>query len=95
MAYDWPTQHTPLSPAEASAYLQARWGLKRGTRTLLVYRRNGGKRGKRGPQFFRIGNDVRYTRESLDAWAVRAMGEPLTSSAEHSARALMGAAKEG
>jgi hypothetical protein len=90
MSDDRHTKNTPLPPAEASAYLQDRWGLKRTVRTLQWYRREGG-----GPQFFRIGNDVRYTRDLLDAWAARAMGDPLASSAEHSARALIAAAREG
>jgi hypothetical protein len=81
-----------MPPADASAYLQARWGLKRTVRTLQGYRREGG-----GPRFFRVGNDVRYTRSLLDEWAARMMGEPFTSTAEQSARALMSAAaaKEG
>jgi hypothetical protein len=83
-------QDTPMSPVEAAGYLQDRWGLKRSTRTLQVYRRTGS-----GPPFFRVGNDVRYSRRMIDEWAARVLGDPLTSTAERAARALMRAAKEG
>jgi hypothetical protein len=76
-----------LSPPEASSYLSQRWGLKRAVRTLQSYRRNG-----TGPEFHRTGNDVRYSKHAVDAWAAQLLGEPLRNTAERSARRLMAAA---
>jgi hypothetical protein len=67
MTCDDPTLDALLPPEDASSYLDERWNLKRGTRALNVYRRVGG-----GPKFYRIGNDVRYTKRLLDEW-VRAV----------------------
>jgi len=82
----------PISPEDASDYLLERWSLRRSPRTLRGYRRDPPRGG--GPMFFRIGNDVRYTRRLLDDWASRLMGQPFSSTTEESARRLL-AAKEG
>jgi hypothetical protein len=92
MTSDHRSHDTPFSPPEASAYLQSEWRLKRGVRTLQSYRRSGS-----GPKFYRTGNDVRYSRRDLDAWAAEKLGEPISSNSQRSARRLMtaAAAKQG
>jgi hypothetical protein len=82
-------QGRPLSPAELKAYLLEQHSLRRSTRTLQQYRREGG-----GPPYVRSGNDVRYYTDSVDAWVADLFGEEVTSTSEESARRLLTVAKQ-
>jgi hypothetical protein len=70
-----------LSPPEASAYLKDKWNLPRGPRRLGELRAEGG-----GPKYYRAGNEVRYAPIHLDEYAVKILGEPLSSTSEETAR---------
>jgi hypothetical protein len=69
--------------------LLERHSLRRSTRTLQQYRRDGG-----GPPYVRSGNDVRYYTDSTDAWVAELFGDEVTSTAEESARRLLTPAKQ-
>jgi hypothetical protein len=66
-----------LTPDELVVYLWEHYRLKRSKRTLQWYRRVGG-----GPQFFRAGNEVRYSTKLTDEWAINMRGEPVHSTTE-------------
>jgi hypothetical protein len=88
MTSDAHSADTPLLPEAAAAYLLTRWNLRRTSRTLRLYRREG-----TGPAFYRVGNAVLYTRRALDMWAADLLGEPVHSNAELNARQLMADAR--
>jgi hypothetical protein len=71
-------------PDEEVAYLLERHKLRRGKRTLALYRRVGG-----GPPFVRIGNDVLYPERLTDRWVRERLSEPVSSSSELRARRQM------
>ena len=89
MADGTPNQDAMLTPGEAAAYLLDAWNLKRGPRVLGQYRREGG-----GPRFYRVGNDVRYTRRLLDEWVRELIGDPVRNNSEQAARRLVAAGGE-
>jgi hypothetical protein len=70
-----------LNSQEASDYLRRKWNLSRGPRRLAELRAEG-----TGPRYFRAGNEVRYKSVHLDEYAIKALGEPLTSTSEEIVR---------
>jgi hypothetical protein len=70
-----------LNPQQASDYLRNKWNLSRGPRRLAELRAEGS-----GPRYYRTGNEVRYQPVHLDDYAIKALGEPLSSTAEEAAR---------
>jgi hypothetical protein len=67
-----------LDEGGATAYLQARWGVKRSVRTLQKYRCIGG-----GPRFRRIGaNRVGYEEPALDEYAQAIISPPANSTSD-------------
>jgi hypothetical protein len=70
-----------LTCAEASAYLWAKFRLKRSERRLAQLRLVG-----TGPGYHRAGNAVRYRRDALDSWALAVLGGPMTSTAAEAVR---------
>ena len=61
----------------ASAYLMERHGVCRAPTTLRNLRVKGG-----GPAFVKIGNEVYYTPEALDAWVKGKLTKPVFSTSE-------------
>ena len=57
-----------INDIEAAAYLSL------SVHTLRVYRQN-----KKGPEFYKLGRSVKYTKETLDAWAKVRLTSHLTS----------------
>jgi hypothetical protein len=78
----------PLTPDELVDYLWQRHRLKRSTRTLQLYRREGG-----GPPFHRHSNSVLYLPRLADQWAIECRGDPIRNNSEQAARRLMADAK--
>jgi hypothetical protein len=70
-----------LNPQQASDYLRNKWNLSRGPRRLSELRNEG-----TGPRYFRAGNEVRYKVIHLDEYAIKTLGEPLTSTSEEASR---------
>jgi hypothetical protein len=65
-----------LFPEEASRYLRER-GIPRSVRTLAKLRCLGG-----GPRFHKIGRNVAYSTDDLDAYAGRVISPPYAHTAE-------------
>ena len=61
----------------ASEYLAVVHGVPISPRTLDKLRCVGG-----GPEFQKFGRTVLYHRDALDAWALRKLGEPISSTSE-------------
>ena len=68
---------TRLRRSEASAYLQAEWGVVRRPATLAKLAVTGG-----GPRFQRAGRVPLYATSDLDAWAEALLSPSVRSTAE-------------
>jgi hypothetical protein len=75
----------PFVPEELSEHLWNRWRLRRSPRRLAQLRATG-----EGPPFMQDGCVVRYARGTSDDWAKEQLGEPCRSTAEETARRLLG-----
>jgi hypothetical protein len=70
-----------LDPDQASIFLKRVFNLARGPRRLAQLRAEG-----TGPKYFRDGNVVRYQPRHLREYGERCLGEPVSSTAEESAK---------
>ena len=68
-----------LFPHEASSYLRER-GVPRGVRTLAKLRWAGG-----GPLYHRVGRNIVYATDDLDAYIESVTSRPFASTAEYRA----------
>jgi hypothetical protein len=78
-----------LNPQQASDHLRNKWNLSRGPRRLAELRVEG-----TGPRYFRAGNEVRYKSIHLDEYAIKTLGEPLSSTSEEAIRRLRATARK-
>lgn len=78
-----------LTCEEASQHLWERWRLRRSERRLAQLR---ALPVGTGPAYHRDGTCVRYRRASLDAWAMRQLGDEHGSTSAESAQRQMTAA---
>ena len=67
-----------LTPREASAYLNQRWGIQRAVQTLAKLRCYSSA----GPIFLKASRGVLYPREGLDAYALSMLSAPMRSTSE-------------
>jgi hypothetical protein len=69
-----------LTTDEVPGYLEREYRVKRGKRRLAELRASG-----EGPPYLRDGSRVIYRRRDVDAWALRLLGKPMTSTSEEAA----------
>jgi len=72
-----------LRPDEATVYTEQKWGIVRKPRSWREMRRNGS-----GPKYRRAGNEIVYTRASIDEWVREKFGDEVQSTTEEAARRL-------
>jgi hypothetical protein len=63
--------------ALAAEYLDLRWGITVAPQTLAKWACTGG-----GPEFQRLNRTPLYSPAALDAWAIKKLGKPVTSTSQ-------------